>query len=216
MLASLKAGIPGKTPDQRSVPRARSCPKNGLNGHWSPSIALFNVIGWAPNLVRTRSQGVALTATRLRIGSMEFVVTMSRKRRARTSFFPGAASFTPVSSLPATHSQALLDRAAGIGCRLGQQHLRLRRKRNAVEIDKRLWFHRRRRFCHSDTHRDQSKQTYRMGERATRQPTPRVRLLSEAPQPARRLRGILASRIKPKAYQKERVRITSTAPLQSA
>ena len=44
-----KAGIPGKTPTKDTYRLLNPVTKNRLNGHWSPSIPLFNVLAWAPN-----------------------------------------------------------------------------------------------------------------------------------------------------------------------
>jgi hypothetical protein len=44
-----KAGIPGKTPTQDTYRLLNPVTKNRLNGHWSPSLHLFNALAWAPN-----------------------------------------------------------------------------------------------------------------------------------------------------------------------
>ncbi len=44
-----KAGIPGKTPTNDTYRLVNPVSKHRLNGHWSASIPLFNVLQWAPN-----------------------------------------------------------------------------------------------------------------------------------------------------------------------
>jgi len=44
-----KAGIPGQTPTKDMYHLLNPVTKNRLNGKWTPSLKLFNVLEWAPN-----------------------------------------------------------------------------------------------------------------------------------------------------------------------